>query len=131
RPWQGVGQGVDANAAAAVMATALLARRGAHIVAARTVVASGMRVAMAQDAPVFSNPMASTERAMQYIAKAGLAGVKLLAFGETWLPGYPFWLSSTGGARFDDPQQKAAYGAYVGAAIRADGPEMQRLARAS
>ena len=90
-----------------------------------------MRVAMAQDAPVFLNPMASAERAADYIARAGSAGVKLLGFGETWLPGYPFWLSSTGGARFEDPLQKAAYGAYVRAGVRVDGPEMQLLARAS
>lgn len=85
---------------------------------------------MAQDAPHFLSKRASTERAIEYIEKAAKAGARLLAFGETWLPGYPYWLSSTGGARFDDPEQKAAFGQYLESAIDAEGPEMQALAEA-
>jgi nitrilase len=31
------------------------------------------------------------------------------------LSGYPFWLSGTGAAAFDNPEQKAAYAYYLGA----------------
>ncbi len=90
-----------------------------------------MRVAMAQDAPLFLDPVASTQRAIDYVEQAGRAGARLLAFGETWLPGYPFWLSQTGGARFDDAQQKAAYAQYLEAAIAPGGPELRAIAEAS
>lgn len=90
-----------------------------------------MRVAIAQDAPVFLDAAASTDRVLDYIRQAAAAKARLLAFGETWLPGYPFWLSSTGGARFDDPEQKAAYGQYLAAAIEADGPEIRAIEAAS
>jgi nitrilase len=89
------------------------------------------RVAAAQDAPVFLDPVASTARTIRWIEDAADRGVELLAFGETWLPGYPFWLSSTGGARFDDPVQKAMYAKYLHAALRVDGPELAAIADAS
>ncbi|MCB9751446.1 MAG: carbon-nitrogen hydrolase family protein [Myxococcales bacterium] len=90
-----------------------------------------MRVAIAQDAPRFLDREATTARALDYVARAGEAGARLLAFGETWLPGYPFWLSSTGGARFDDPAQKRAYAAYLSAAVDVDGPELAAIRDAS
>jgi nitrilase len=63
--------------------------------------------------------------------EASREGVSLLAFGETFLPGYPVWLSVTGGAAFDDAGQKAAFAAYVAAAVRIDGPELARIAAAA
>ena len=59
-----------------------------------------------------------------WIGRAGEAEVDLLAFGETHLGGYPFWLSMTDGARFDDAGQKRAYAAYLDAAVELDGPEI-------
>ena len=90
-----------------------------------------LRVAAAQDAPVFLDTRATTDRVLQYIEEAGEREVKLLAFGETFLPGYPFWLEHTDGARFEDALQKEAYRQYLDAAIRVDGPEVQRIVRAT
>jgi nitrilase len=90
-----------------------------------------LRVAAAQDAPVFLDRAATTRRVLEWMEKAAAEGVRLLAFGETFLPGYPFWLSSTGGARFDDPAQKEAYAAYLNAAVRHDGPELAEIAALS
>jgi nitrilase len=90
-----------------------------------------LRVAAVQDAPAFLDPVASTAKAIRWIEEAADRSVELLAFGETWLPGYPFWLSSTGGARFDDPLQKAMYARYLRAALRADGPELAAIADAA
>src|SRR5687768_15871395 len=89
---------------------------------------STLRVAAAQDAPVFLDRFATTERVLEWVEKAAAEEVRVLAFGETYLPGYPFWLEYTDGARFDDPRQKEAYRAYLDAAVRIDGPELAEIA---
>ena len=80
---------------------------------------------------MFLDPRATTERILARIDEAAEHGVELLAFPETFLPGYPVWLSVTGGAAFDDPEQKAAYAQYVAAAVRVDGPELAQISAAA
>jgi nitrilase len=86
-----------------------------------------MRVACVQDAPVFFDRTATAERVVGWIARAAAARARLVVFPEAFLPGYPFWLSLTDGARFDDPRQKDAYRAYLDAAVRLDGPELAAI----
>jgi len=50
------------------------------------------RVAVIQVAPVYLNLAASVRKAVGSMQKAARKGAKLVAFGETWLPGYPAWL---------------------------------------
>ena len=50
------------------------------------------RVAIAQFAPVYLDKAASLVLALQIIQDAKKRGAELVAFGETWLPGYPAWL---------------------------------------
>ena len=91
-----------------------------------------MRIAAIQSAPVFLDPEATTNKALELMRHAATSGgAQLCAFGETYLSGYPVWLASTGGAAFDDPGQKAAYAAYVRGAVRADGPELAAIAEAA
>ncbi len=49
-------------------------------------------VSIIQASPVFMNLDASVTRAVGLIEQAARKGAKLIAFGETWLPGYPAWL---------------------------------------
>ncbi|MUL81305.1 MULTISPECIES: carbon-nitrogen hydrolase family protein [unclassified Mycolicibacterium] len=51
-----------------------------------------VRVAAAQASPVWMNREASLEKAIALIDKAGAQGANLIAFGESWLPGFPFWI---------------------------------------
>ncbi|MFV2063329.1 MAG: carbon-nitrogen hydrolase family protein, partial [Chloroflexota bacterium] len=67
-----------------------------------------MRIAAAQIHQAWGRPDAGAERVAEWIDKAGAKDVDLLAFGETHLGGYPFWISMTDGARFDDADQKRA-----------------------
>ncbi len=48
-------------------------------------------VAIIQASPVHSNLEASLSRAVALIEEAAKTGAQLVAFGETWLPGYPAW----------------------------------------
>ena len=89
-----------------------------------------MRIAAAQTAPAWGNPESTAEIAASWIHKAAEEGVGLLAFGETFLSGYPFWVGRTDGAIWDDPDQKDAYAAYLDAAVTLDGPELSIIAEA-
>ncbi len=87
-----------------------------------------LRLAAIQAAPVYFNKEASTEKACRLIAEAGRQGATLAAFGETWLPGYPFFIWR------DSPdaliQWKAA-ARYLDSAVDIPGPETNRLGLAA
>jgi len=76
-----------------------------------------MRVAAAQIAPVWLNREATSERIVEAVDQAAVSGVELLAFGECLMPGYPFWVERTDGARFDSKFQDAMFAHYVDQAV--------------
>lgn len=90
-----------------------------------------MRIAAAQAHPAWLDPDRGTELVVDWIGRAAAERVELVAFGETFLSGYPAWVSSTGGARFEDAKQKRAYAAYLDAAVTLDGPELARIREAA
>ncbi len=49
-------------------------------------------VAIIQESPVYLDLEASVAKAIRLAEKAALDGARVIAFGETWLPGYPAWL---------------------------------------
>jgi nitrilase len=92
---------------------------------------STVRVAAAQARPVWLDPAATAKKAVAWLEQASREDVDLVVFPEAFLPGYPFWVEHTGGARFNDPAQKKAYAAYVSAAVEATGPELTSLTQAA
>src|SRR6266568_2737948 len=90
-----------------------------------------MRVAAAQARPHWLDPVATTKKVVSWLEMAASQQVELVAFPETFLSGYPAWLEHTGGARFDDPDQKRAYAAYLSAAVELPGPEITIITEAA
>ncbi len=90
-----------------------------------------MRIAAANVRPRWGQPDAGAERVAEWIARAGADGVDVLAFGETHLGGYPFWLSVTDAARWNAPDQKQAYAYYLDAAVELEGPQLRLITEAA
>ncbi len=76
-----------------------------------------MKIALAQIAPVWLDRAATLRKIITYVERAAEAGAGLVVFGETILPGYPFWLEGTGGAKFNDALQKDIFAHYASEAV--------------
>ncbi len=76
-----------------------------------------LTVALAQISPVWLDREATVKKVAHWIDGAADKGAKLVAFGETLVPGYPHWLSHTGGAEFDSKVQKEIHAHYLDQAV--------------
>ncbi len=72
-----------------------------------------MRVAAAQLAPAFMQREATLDKVLDALGEAAANGAQLVAFPETFVPGYPSWADFTNASAFDDADQKAAYSMYL------------------
>ena len=90
-----------------------------------------MKVAIAQIAPVFMNRELTTARVIESIEQAGKQTCALVAFGESLIPAYPFWLSRTGGAKFNDDRQKAWHARYLEQAVVPEEGHLDSIADAA
>ena len=52
-------------------------------------------------------------KVVDWIAKGAKEGAELVVFGEALVPGYPFWVERTEGAKFESGLQKSLYAHYV------------------
>lgn len=72
-----------------------------------------LTVAVAQIAPVWLDRDRTIEKVQEWAERAAGSGADLVAFGEALVPGYPWWLEHTDGARFDDMRQKEWFAHYA------------------
>ncbi|WP_282604481.1 carbon-nitrogen hydrolase family protein [Pelagibius sp. Alg239-R121] len=72
-----------------------------------------LRVALAQIAPVWLDRAGTLEKVVAQVLAAAEQDCRLVVFGEALVPGYPFWIERTDGARFNDAKQKALYAHYL------------------
>lgn len=76
-----------------------------------------MKIALAQIAPVWLDRNSTLKKIISRVEDAAGGGADLVVFGETILPGYPFWLDGTGGAKFNDDVQKDLFAHYATEAV--------------
>ena len=88
---------------------------------------SELTVALAQIAPVWLNRNATLEKILTATSDAASQGAQLVAFGESLLPGYPFWLERTGGAQFESSPQKQMQALYLQQAVNLEQGHLDRL----
>lgn len=73
------------------------------------------------------DPESTKKIVTDWIGRAKERDVDLVAFGEVFMSGYPYWISRTDGARWNAPDQKEAYAFYLDSAVDVDGPEMSEV----
>ena len=76
-----------------------------------------LKVGIAQVAPVWLDRKKTTDKVCEFVAQAANESCELVVFGETLLPGYPFWLNSTHGSKFNCDFQKDIHAHYLKSAV--------------
>jgi nitrilase len=77
-----------------------------------------LTVGLAQIAPVWLRRDATLAKVAEWISRAADKGCQLVVFGEALVPGYPFWVACTEGARFESALQKSLYSHYLSEGVR-------------
>lgn len=90
-----------------------------------------LTIAAAQIAPVWLDRTRTIDKVCTWIADAAGAGAEVVAFGECLVPGYPFWLERTDGARFESPAQKQWHAHYLDQAVQVEAGHLARVAQAA
>ena len=93
----------------------------------KLVMTDELTIGFAQIAPVWLNRAGTLEKVLDYANQAARQGCRLLAFGEALVPGYPFWVERTDGARFNSPVQKEIYAHYVDQSVQVEAGHLDEL----
>lgn len=93
--------------------------------------ADTLTVAVAQIAPVWLQREATLHKMLAWVERAAREGASLVAFSEGLLPGYPFWIEHTDGARFESALQKRLYAHYCDQAVQIDAGHLAPLCAAA
>ena len=90
-----------------------------------------LTVGLAQIAPVWLNRDATLAKVVDWISKAAGEGCELVVFGEALVPGYPFWVERTDGARFESALQKQMFAHYVSQGVTIESGDLDAVRRAA
>lgn len=90
-----------------------------------------LKVGIAQIAPVWLDREQTLAKVVKHVSQAADEGCKLVAFGEALVPGYPFWIGRTDGARFNSPVQKEIHAHCMSQAIQIEAGHLQPLCLAA
>ncbi|CAA9238039.1 MAG: Nitrilase [uncultured Adhaeribacter sp.] len=90
-----------------------------------------LTIGISQMSPVWLDKEKTLAKIIAEIHQAGAQGCELLVFGEALLPGYPFWLELTDGARFNSEVQKEMYALYLQQAVQVEAGDLNQVQEAS
>lgn len=86
-----------------------------------------LKVGIAQIAPVWLDRDATVTKITEWIRNAASQSCELVVFGEALIPGYPFWVERTDGARFESDLQKDLYRHYVEQSVCIETGDLERV----
>ena len=86
-----------------------------------------LTVGLAQIAPCWLDRERTLAKVASYVERAAAEGCHLVAFGEALVPGYPFWLELTDGARFNSALQKSIFAEYAAQAVQPEAGHLNAL----
>ena len=86
-----------------------------------------LKVGIAQMAPVWLQREQTLDKVIHFIEQASADDCQLVAFGEALVPGYPFWIERTEGARFNSPIQKELHAHYMDQAVVIEEGHLNRV----
>ncbi|MEE8392035.1 MAG: nitrilase-related carbon-nitrogen hydrolase [Anaerolineae bacterium] len=86
-----------------------------------------IQVGIAQIAPVWLNREQTLAKIARCVKLVADEGCQLVTFGEALLPGYPFWIERTDGARFNSPVQKEIHAHYLHQAVQIEAGHLELL----
>ena len=86
-----------------------------------------LSVGIAQISPVWLNRQRTLDKIIEHVSAAAGQGCRLVVFGEALLPGYPFWIELTDGARFNSPIQKEIHAHYLQNAVQIEAGHLDPL----
>lgn len=91
-----------------------------------------IRVAAIQAEPVYMDLSGSLDKAVTLVCEAASMGAQLIAFPETWLPGYPAWLDcSRDVAVWDHEPTKTVFARLMENSVVVPGPVTDRIGEAA
>ena len=90
-----------------------------------------LKVGIAQISPVWLNRELTLDKIIKYVGSAAQKDCELIVFGEALLPGYPFWIELTDGARFNSSVQKEIHAHYLQNAVQIEAGHLNRLCEAA
>jgi len=90
-----------------------------------------LKVGIAQLSPVWLNRELTLDKIIEYVGSAAQQDCELIVFGEALLPGYPFWIELTDGARFNSSVQKEIHAHYLQNAVQIEAGHLNRLCEAA
>ena len=90
-----------------------------------------INVGLAQIAPIWLQRDATIGKIVSWIAKAAQNECDLVVFGEALVPGYPFWVERTDGARFESELQKSLYAHYVDQSVSIEDGDLASVTEAA
>ena len=92
---------------------------------------SSITVGLAQIAPLWLQRDATLEKVVAWIGDAAARNCDLVAFGEALVPGYPFWVERTEGAKFESSLQKSLLAHYVSEGVCIEDGDLDTICAAA